>query len=78
MRSRLFNTEKSALSQHVMDFDHGIDWDNIKILKPESHAYRGRVAKSFLINQKACSCNVISCNDGANFVSVYNVFVSNK
>ena len=73
-----FNTKKSALSQHVMDFDHRIDWDNVKILKSESHAYRRRVAKSFLINQKACSCNAINRNDGANFPAVYSVFVSNK
>ena len=49
---KTFSTKKSALSQHVMDFDHRIDWDNVKLLKSESHAYRGRVAESFLINQK--------------------------
>ena len=75
---KTFNTKKSALSQHVMDFDHRIDWDNVKILKSESHAYRHRIAESFLINQKACSCNVINRNDGANFLTVYSVFVSNK
>ena len=32
---KTFNTKKSALSQHVMDFDHRTDWDNVKILKPE-------------------------------------------
>ena len=46
MWSRL-NTKKSALSQHVMDFDHRIDWDNVKILKSESHAYRRCVVESF-------------------------------
>ena len=75
---KTFNTKKSALSQHVMDFDHRIDWDNVKILKSKSHAYRRRVAESFLINQKACLCNVIDRNDGANFPTVYSVFVSNK
>ena len=54
----------------VMEFDHRIDWDNVKILKSEPHAYRRRVAESFLINQKACSCNVINRNDGANFPTV--------
>ena len=29
-------TKISALSQHVMNFDHRINWDNIKILQPES------------------------------------------
>ena len=75
---KTFNTKKSALSQHVMDFDDRIDWDNVKILKSESHAYRRRVAESFLINQKACSCNVINCNGGANFPAVYSVFIANK
>ena len=75
---KTFNTKKSALSQHVMAFDHRIDWDNVKILKSESHAYRSCVAESFLINQKACSCNVINLNVGANFPTVYSVFVSNK
>ena len=75
---KTLNTKKLALSQHVMDFDHRIDWDNIKILKSESHAYKCRVAESFLINQKAGSCNVINRHDGANFPAVYSVFVSNK
>ena len=74
---KTFNTKKSALSQHVMDFDHRIDWDNVKTLKSESHAYRRRVAESFLIKQKARSCNVINRNDGANVPAVYSVFVSN-
>ena len=61
-----------------MNFDQGIDWDNVKILKSELHAYRRRVAESFLMNQKVFSCNVINRNDGANFPAVYSVFVFNK
>ena len=75
---KTFNTKKSALSQHVMDFDHRISWDNDKILKSESHAYKRRVAENFLINQKVCLCYVINHNDGAYFPAVYCVFVSNK
>ena len=75
---KTFNTKKSVLSQHVMDFEHRIDWDNVKILKLESHAHRRRVAESFLINQKARSCNVINRNDGANFLTVCGVFIANK
>ena len=37
---KTFNTRKSALSQHVMDFNHRIDRNNVKILKSKSHAYR--------------------------------------
>ena len=75
---KTFNTKKSALSQHVMDFDQRIDRNNVKILRSESHAYRRRFAESFLINQKACSCNVINRNDGANLPAVYSVFVFNN
>ena len=57
-----------------MDFDHKIDWDNVKMLKSKSQAYRCCVAKSFLLNQKAHLCNVINRNDGANFPTVYSVF----
>ena len=49
---KTFNTKKSALSQHVVDFDHRVDWDNVKILKSESHEYRRRVVESFLINRR--------------------------
>ena len=38
---KTFNTKKSALSQHVMDFDHRIDRDNVTILKSESHMRTG-------------------------------------
>ena len=59
-----------------MDFDQRIFWNNAKILKSESHAYRRRVAESFLIKQKALSFNVINRNDGTN--AVYSVFTANK
>ena len=72
------NTKESTLSQHVMDFNQRIDWDNVKILMSESLAYRRRVAKSFLINQKARLCNLINRNDDASFPAVYSVFISNK
>ena len=75
---KTFNIKKLALSQHVLDFDHRIDWDNVKIPKSESRAYRRRVAKSFLINQKTRSCNVINRNDGANFPAIYSVLITNK
>ena len=61
-----------------MNFDHRTDWDNVKVLKSESHAHKHRVAESFLINRKARILNVINCNDGANFHAVYSVFTANK
>ena len=47
MRSRFVTLKRSALSQHVIDFDHRIDWDNVKILKLESHPFRRRCGKFF-------------------------------
>ena len=75
---KTFNIKKPTLNQHVMNFAHRIDWNNVKILKSESHAYRRRVVESFLINQKACLLNVINRNDGANFPVVYSVYTVNK
>ena len=54
-----------------MNFDSRIDWNNIELLKSESHAYRRRIAKRVLINQKARSLNLINRNDGANFPAVH-------
>ena len=68
--NKTFNTKKSALSQHVMDFDHRIDWDNVKIAKSESHTKRRLVAENFLLYQKACLLNVDNRNNGANFLAV--------
>ena len=55
-----------------------VDWDDVTILKSESHAYRRRVAESFLINQKARVLNVINRNNRVNFPAVYSVFTANK
>ena len=75
---KTFNTKKSALGKHVIDFDHRIDWNNVKILKSNIHAFKRPVAESFLINQENRSLNVINRNDGANFPAVYNAFTTNK
>ena len=61
-----------------MHFDHGIDRDNVKILKSESHTYRRRVAESFLVNEKARLPNVINRHDDSSFPPVYSVFTTNK
>ena len=33
---KTFNIKKSAQSQHVGDFDHRINWDNVQILQSVS------------------------------------------
>ena len=43
---------KSQLRQHVMDFDHTIDRDDVKILKSESHAYKRYVARKYFDKPK--------------------------
>ena len=31
--NKLSTLKKSALSKHIMDLDHKINWDNVKIVK---------------------------------------------
>ena len=73
---RDFDSEKSALCQHVLEHDHVIDWKNVKILKSEPHANRRRTAESFLINQKAKEFNVLNRNDGAILLGVYKTLLN--
>ena len=70
---KALDTKKSALCQHVVEFDHSIDWENVKVLKSEPHFNRRRIAESFLINKTAETTNVLNRNDGANFPPVYKV-----
>ena len=73
---RDFDREKSVLCQHVLEHDHVIDWENVKILKSEPHANRRRTAESFLINQKAKEFNVLNRNDGAILPGVYKTLLN--
>ena len=71
-----FDPEKSALCQHVLEHDHVIDWENVKILKSEPHVNRRCTAESFLINQKAEEFNVLNRNDGAILPGVYKLLLN--
>ena len=73
---RNFDPKKSALCQHVLEYDHVIDWENVKILKSEPHANRRRTGESFLINQKAKEFNVLNRNDGAILPGVYKTLLN--
>ena len=44
--------KKSALCQHVVDFDHFIAWDEAIKLKMEANYRKRRTAESFFINRK--------------------------
>ena len=56
-----FDPKKSALfCQHVLECDHVIVWENVKILKSEPLVTNRRVAESFLTNQNAEECNVLN------------------
>ena len=37
---KTFHSKKLALNQHVMDLDHIIDWDNVKVPK-SNHKHTG-------------------------------------
>jgi len=43
---------------YIVECDHFINWDKIKILKRENNMEKRRVAESFLINQKSQFVNV--------------------
>ena len=73
---KTFNT-KPALIQHVTNFDHGIDWDNITILKSESRAFRRRGKFSDKTKGSFTTYTVINRNDGANFPAFCSVFTAN-
>ena len=49
----------------MLEHDHVIDWENVRILNSESYVNRHRNAKSFLIKQNAKEFNVLNRNDGA-------------
>ena len=73
---RNFDPEKSALCQPVLEHDHVIDWESVKILKSEPPANRRRTAESFLINQKAREFIVLNRNDGAILPGVYKTLLN--
>jgi len=73
---RNFDVEGSALCKHVVECDHFINWDKIKILKRENNMEKRRVAESFLINQKSQFVNVLNRNDGSNLPHIYQVLIN--
>ena len=69
------DVKKSALCQHIVDFDHFIAWDKAKILKMEANYSKRRSAESFFINQRAAEVNVLNRIDGANMPVVYGMLM---
>ena len=60
------DVKKSAVCQHIVDFNHFIAWDEAKRLKMEANYCKRRTAESFFINQRATEVNVLNRIDGAN------------
>ena len=60
--------ENSALCEHVILFDHVIDWANSRILKTESNFSKRLTAESWFILSRP---KVINCSDGESFPIVY-------
>ena len=72
------STQKSKLcvnNQHVLDCDHAIDWENVKISKSEPYVKRRRMLESFLINQTTKECSVLNLNNGAILPGVYKLLL---
>ena len=60
--------ENSALCEHVILFDHVIDWANSRILKTESNFSKRLTAESWFILSRP---KVINRSDGESFAIVY-------
>ena len=60
--------ENSALCEHVILFDHVIDWANSRILKTESNLSKRLPAESWFILSRP---KVINRSDGESFPIVY-------
>ena len=60
--------ENSALCEHVILFDHVIDWANSRILKTESNFSKRLTAESWFILSRP---KVINRSDGESFPIVY-------
>ena len=60
--------EKSALCEHLMLFDHRINWEESTVLKYVNSYRRRLIAESWFIN---AHINVINCSDGETLPSVY-------
>ena len=69
------DVKKSALFQHIVDFDHFEAWDDAKILKIEANYSKRRSAESFFINQRATEVNASNRIDGANMPVVYGMLM---
>ena len=60
--------EKSALCEHLMLFDHRINWEESTVLKYVNSYRRRLIAESWFINAHT---NVINRSDGETLPSVY-------
>ena len=60
--------ENSALCEHVLKFDHLIDWNNSKILKIKRNYFKRLTAEAWFINT---SSKVINRSDGESVPVVY-------
>ena len=63
--------EKSALCEHLMLFDHRINWEESTVLKYVNSYRRRLIAESWFINTHT---NVINRSDGETLPSVYRSF----
>ena len=60
------DVKKSALCQHIADFDHFIAWDEAKILQMKANCSKRRTEESFFKYQRATKVNFLLRIDGAN------------
>ena len=60
--------EKSALCEHLTEFDHAVNWSGFTILKYETNYHRKLRAESWFIN---AYLKIINRSDGDRLLEIY-------
>src|SRR5580765_4877079 len=56
---RQHTSNQSVVSQHITDYKHNMDWDNVKILDHETNYYKRLIAETIHIKQQKNSLNAM-------------------
>ena len=65
--------EKSALYEHSIQFNHLIDWNNLRVLKTEAHYSKRLTSEAWFINSHH---HVMNRCDGDSLPRVYRLIIS--
>jgi len=55
--SKLLSSKPSVITEHILEYSHSFNWDNIKILDTESNYYKRAVSEMLHIKEQANGIN---------------------